>query len=147
MPEVADVLRRYGPEYRDRYGQDLLPSHRRAIDDLLNCRTEALGGQRLQCDRCGQAHDVYHSCRNRSCPTCHTPDTEAWLEERRQELLPVPYFHVVFTLPRALRARVRCHQKALYDILLRAAAHAALKLAADPHYVGGLIGVLCVLHT
>jgi len=147
MPEVADVLRRYGPEYRDRYGQDLLPSHRRAIDDLLNCRTEALGGQRLQCDRCGQAHDVYHSCRNRSCPTCHTPDTEAWLEERRQELLPVPYFHVVFTLPRALRARVRCHQKALYDILLRAAAHALIKLAADPHYGGGLIGVLCVLHT
>jgi hypothetical protein len=147
MPEVADVLRRYGREYLDRFGQDLLPSHRRAIEDLCACRTEALGGQLLQCERCGQEHYVYHSCRNRSCPKCHHQDTEAWLEERRQELLPVPYFHVVFTLPQELREIVRRNQKDLYDVLLRAAAHALIKLAADPHYVGGLIGVLCVLHT
>jgi hypothetical protein len=147
MPEVADVLRRYGREYLDRYGQDLLPSHRRAMDDLVHCRTEALGGQLCQCDHCGQEHYVYHSCRNRSCPKCHGNETEAWLEERRQELLPVPYFHVVFTLPQALRALVRRNQQDLYDILLRAAAQALIKLAADPHDVGGLIGVLCVLHT
>jgi hypothetical protein len=147
MPEVADILRRYGREYVDRFGEGLLPSHRRAMDDLMNCRTETLGGQLLQCDHCGQEHYVYHSCRNRSCPKCHHQDTEAWLEERRQELLPVPYFHVVFTLPRELRALVRRHQKDLYDILLRAAAQALIKLAVDPHYVGGLIGLLCVLHT
>jgi Zn ribbon nucleic-acid-binding protein len=147
MPEVADVSRRYGPDYRERFGADLLPSHRRAMDDIIRCRTEALGGQLLQCERCGQEHYVYHSCRNRSCPKCHHQDTAAWLEERRQELLPVPYFHVVFTLPQELRELVRQNQKDLYDILLRAAAQSLLKLAADPHYVGGLIGLLCVLHT
>jgi Putative transposase/Transposase zinc-binding domain len=147
MPEVADVFRRYGHEYLDRFGQDLLPSHRRAIGDLLACRTEALGGQLLQCDRCGQEHHVYHSCRNRSCPKCHRLETEAWLAARRQELLPVSYFHVVSTVPQELREIIRRHQQDLYDILLRAAAQALLKLAADPHYVGGLIGVLCVLHT
>jgi Putative transposase/Transposase zinc-binding domain len=147
MPEVADVLRRYGTDYRERFGEDLLPSHRRAMDDILRCRTEALGGQLLQCDHCGQEHYVYHSCRNRSGPKCHRLDTEAWLAERRQELLPVPYFHVVFTLPQELRVLVRRHQNDLYDILLRAAAQALIQLAADPHYVGGLIGVLCVLHT
>jgi Putative transposase/Transposase zinc-binding domain len=147
MPEVADVLRRYGPDYQERFSADLLPSHRRAMDDIIHCRTEALGGQLLQCERCGQEHYVYHSCRNRSCPKCHHQDTEAWLEARRLELLPVPYFHVVFTLPQELRELVRRNQKDLYDILLRAAAQSLIKLAADPHYVGGLIGVLCVLHT
>ena len=77
MPAVADVLRRYGADYRQRFGEALLPSHRRAIDDILRCRTEALGGQLLQCDHCGQEHYVYHSCRNRSCPKCHQQDTEA----------------------------------------------------------------------
>jgi hypothetical protein len=147
MPEVADVFRRYGHDYLDRFGQDLLPSHRRAMADLSACRTEALGGQLLQCEHCGQEHYISHSCRNRSCPKCHLRDTEAWLEERRQELLPVPYFHVVLTLPQELHELVRRHQHDLYDILLRAAAQALIKLAADPHYVGGLVGVLCVLHT
>jgi putative transposase/transposase-like zinc-binding protein len=147
MPEVADVLRRYGREYLDRFEQDLLPSHRRAMEDLLACRTEALGGQLLQCEHCGQEHYVYHSCRNRSCPTCQRLETEAWLEERRQELLPVPYFHLVFTVPQELRDLIRRHQRDLYDILLRAAAQSLITLAADAHYVGGLIGVLCVLHT
>jgi Transposase zinc-binding domain len=109
---VADVFRRSGGEYLERCGQDLLPSHRRAMDDILRCRTEALGGQLWPCDHCGQEHYVYHSCRNRSCPTCHRLDTEAWLAERRQELLPVPYFHVVFTLPQELRVLVRRHQNA-----------------------------------
>jgi hypothetical protein len=144
---VADVFRRYGHEYLDRFGQDLLPSHRRTIEDLLACRTEALGGQLLQCARCGQEHDVYHSCRNRSCPKCHRLDSEAWLAERRRELLLVPYFHVVFTVPQKLREIMRRHQQDLYDIWLRAAAQALITLAADPHDVGGLIGGLCVLHT
>jgi Putative transposase/Transposase zinc-binding domain len=147
MPEVADVLRRYGPDYRERFGESLLPSHRRAMEDLVHCRTEALGGHLLQCDHCGQEHYAYHSCRHRSCPKGHHHDTEGWLAARRQELLPVPYFHVVCTLPQELHDLVRRHQKDLYDILLRAAAQALIKRAADPHYVGGLMGVLCVLHT
>jgi hypothetical protein len=147
MPEMADVLQRYGRESLDRFGQDLLPSHRRAMEAIMHCRTAAFGGHLLPCDHCGQEHDVYHACRNRSCPTCHRHDTEVWLAERRQELLPVPDFHVVLTLPQELRALVRRHQKDLYDMLLRAAAQALMTLAADPHDVGGLMGVLCVLHT
>jgi Putative transposase/Transposase zinc-binding domain len=147
MPEVADVFRSYGSAYQERFGADLLPSHRRAMDDIIHCRTEALGGHLLQCDHCGQEHYAYHSCRNRSCPKCHHHDTEVWLAERRQELLPVPYFHVVLTLPQELHELVRRHQKDLYDMLLRAAAQALITLAMDPHYVGGLIGVLCILHT
>jgi len=113
MPEVADVCRRYGHESLDRFGQDLLPRHRRALAARLACRTDALGGQLLPCDRCGQAHSVYHSCRNRSCPTCHRRDTAAWLAERQRELLPVPYVHVVFTVPQELREIIRRQQQDL----------------------------------
>jgi hypothetical protein len=147
MPEVADILRRYGRDSLDRFGEQRLPSPRRAMADLVHCRTEALGGHLLQCDNGGQEHYVYHSCRNRSCPKCHGHETEAWLAARRQELLPVPYVHVVFTLPQELRQLIRQNQKDLSDILIRAAAQSLITLAADPHYVGGLIGVLCVLHT
>jgi hypothetical protein len=146
MPEVADVLRRYGTDSRERFGEDLLPSHRRAMDDLLRCRTEALGGQLLPCDHGGPEPDVYHSCRNRRGPKCHRLDTDAWRAERRLALLPVPSCHVVCTRPQELRVLVRRHQNDLYDSFLRAAAHALIQLAADPHDVGGLIGVLCVRH-
>jgi hypothetical protein len=147
MPEVADVWRRYGADDRDRCGADLLPSHRRTMDDLIHGRTEALGGQLLPCAHGGQAHDVYHACRNRSCPTWHRLDTEAWLEDRRRERRPVPYCHVVLTRPQELRALGRRHPNDLYDLGLRAAAQALITLAADPHDVGGLMGVLGVLHT
>jgi len=147
MPEVADVLRRDGADDRQRFGKALLPSHRRAIDEILRCRTEALGGQLLPCDQCGQEHDVSHSCRHRRGPQCHPQDTEAWLAERRQEILPVPSVHVVCTVPHERGEIRRQHQQNLYAILLRAAAQSLIKLAADAPYVGGLIGVLCVLHT
>jgi Putative transposase/Transposase zinc-binding domain len=147
MPAVADVFRRSGLDYRARFGADLLPSHRRAMDDIIHCRTEAFGGHLWQCNHGGQAHDVYHACRHRSGPPCHRLETAAWLAERRQERLPVPYFHVVFTMPQELRERIRRHQHDLYNILLRAAAPSRITLAADPHDVGGLMGVLCVLHT
>ena len=96
---------------------------------------------------CGQEPYVYHSCRHRRCPTCHRQDTEAWLAERRQERLPVTSVHLVFTVPHELGEIIRQHQQDLYDILIRAAAQALIKRAADPHDVGGLMGVLCVLHT
>ncbi len=146
MPEMAEVVRRDGPDERERFGEGLVPSHRRAMDDLIHCRTAAFGGHLLQGEHCGQEHDAYYSCRHRSGPTCHRSDTAVWLAERRQELLPVPDFQVVFTLPQELHELVRHHQKDLDDIWLRAAAQALLKLAMDPHDVGGLIGILCVLH-
>jgi Transposase zinc-binding domain/Putative transposase len=144
---VADVFRDDGPAYQERFGAALLPSHRRAMADLIHGRTEALGGHLLPCDPCGQEHYAYHSCRNRRGPTCHRLETETWLEERRQALLPVPYVHVVFTVPQAWREILRCHQPDLDNILLRAAAQALITLAADPHEVGGLLGGLCGLHT
>lgn len=147
MPELADIFRRYGPEYLARFGDKLLPSHRRAMEDILRCRTSVLGGHLYVCDRCGHEDYSYHSCRNRSCPKCHTDQTAAWLAERKKELLPVPYFHVVFTIPEELRFLVRRYQKELYSVLMTTSARALTTLAADPHYVGGLIGILAVLHT
>ena len=147
MPELAEVFARYGPAYLNRYGPAMLPSHRRAMQDILHCRTEAMGGQVFCCQHCGRTHYVYHSCRNRSCPKCHHQQTQAWLAQRRRELLPVSYFHLVFTVPRELHACLRSRQSELYGVLMQAAAQATLKLAADPHYVGGLAGMLCVLHT
>jgi len=125
----------------------MLPSHHRAFQDILNCRTPAMGGHLFACDHCRHQVYSYHSCKNRSCPKCHGDDTQDWLKNRRQELLPVEYFHVVFTLPQELRQQVRRHQKIRYGMMMKAAARSLIKLAADPHYVGGLIGVLAVLHT
>jgi len=147
MLEVADVLRRYGSEYLAAFGDRMMPSHRRAFQDILQCRTPAMGGQVFACSHCGHWEYAYRSCRNRSCPKCHGNDTAAWLEQRRKELLPVEYFHVVFTVPGELRETVRRFQKPLYGLLMKAAAKALIKLAADPHYVGGLIGLLAILHT
>jgi hypothetical protein len=147
MIEVADVLRRYGPAYLERFGDKMLASHRRAFEDILRCRTAALGGHLYECNQCGRQHYSYHSCRNRSCPKCHAGDTFSWLQQRQTELLPVPYYHVIFTLPGEPRGLVRLGQKQLYALIMRSAARALLKLAADPHYIGGMVGVMAVLHT
>ena len=147
MLEVADVFSRYGDEYLHKFGDKMLPSHRRAFADILKCRTDVMGGHVFRCDKCGHRHYSYHSCRNRSCPKCHKNDTATWIEQRHKELLDVEYYHVVFTLPQELRRIVRLHQKKIYGTLMKSAAQAVIKLAADPHYIGGLIGVLCVLHT
>jgi len=106
-----------------------------------------MGAHVTPCDACGHEHFVYHSCRNRSCPSCHGVSTRAWLTARETELLPVPYFHVVFTLPEALRAIVRTHARVLLPVLMQTAAASLQALAADPHYLGGTVGMLAVLHT
>lgn len=147
MAEVADVLRRCAGAYLAQFGGRILPSHRRALGDLVACRTEALGGHVCECDHCGALRYAYHSCRNRSCSKCNGARRQRWLDRERRDLLPVSYFHVVFTLPQELREVLRRHQKALYGALIRAAAESLMKLAADPRYIGGRIGVVCVLHT
>jgi len=147
VPGVADAVRQFGPAYRARYGAAMPASHRRALRDLAACRTPALGGQVHCCDTCGYEHYVYHSCRNRSCSQCHGAATAAWLAAREAELLPVPYFHVVFTLPAALRELVRAHQRVCLAALMTTAAESLQALAADPRYVGGTLGILAVLHT
>ena len=147
MLEIADIFHLYGDEYLQKFGNTMLPSQRRAFMDILACRTPVMGGHVYSCDRCNHQVYSYHSCRNRSCPKCHGNDMERWLEERQKELLPVEYFHLVFTIPQELHQVAKFHQKELYAILMKAAAEALAKLAADPHYIGGIVGILAVLHT
>jgi hypothetical protein len=147
VPGVADVVRRHGAAYLTRYGDRILQSHRKALSDIASCRTAAMGGHLWECPRCHRVEFRYHSCRNRACPKCHGRQTARWLEERRGELLAVPYFHVVFTVPDGLRRVIRSHQEALLGALMRAAAEALRELAAATRYLGGDIGMLAVLHT
>jgi hypothetical protein len=145
--EVADIIRAAGPAYREACGPRLLPSHRRGLDDLATCRTAARGGHLRRCDHCDESQYQYHSCRNRHCPKCHGQQTRRWLDLHRSRLLPCPYFLVTFTLPDALRAVARSHQRTVYDALVRAAAETLLTLAADPQHLGGRPAILAVLHT
>jgi hypothetical protein len=147
MPEVADAFRRFGTSYEEAHGAAMLPSHHRAIADIIACRTEVLGGQQGCCNDCGTLLHVFHSCRNRACPKCHGEQTRDWLEQRRAEMLPVPYFHVTVTVPEELRAALRRHQAAGYGALMKAPAEASIDLGRDPRWVGGTVGVLAVLHT
>ena len=147
MIEIAEVFRRFAAGYLSAHGTSMLPSHRRAIEDILDCRTAALGGQVWHCEACNTEVFSYHSCGNRSCPKCHTAQTQEWLERRRAELLPVPYFHITITVPAELRVVLRANQRDGYGVLMQACAAAIIALARDPRYVGGTVGVLAVLHT
>ena len=147
MPELADILRLHGPAYLAKHHARLLPSHRRAIQDITACRTTALGGHLYRCPQCQQDHYQYHSCKNRHCPKCQHEQIEHWLAQQRALLLPVGYFLATFTVPRGLRALARSHQKVVYDLLFRASQQALQALAADPRYVGGTLGLLGVLQT
>jgi hypothetical protein len=147
MVEIADVFRRFAADYLDAHGAAMPPSHRRAIQDILDCRTAALGGQVWRCDTCGTDTFSFHSCGNRSCPKCHTAQTQEWLGHRQAEMLPVPYFHIVVTVPAELRAVLRAHQRDGYAMLMQATAAAIIELARDPRFVGGIVAVLAVLHT
>jgi Putative transposase/Transposase zinc-binding domain len=145
--EVADIFRRFADAYLAAHGAAMLPSHRRAITDILACRTEALGGHLWRCDHCPHEVFSYHSCKNRSCCKCHTGDTERWLEARKLEMLPCHYFHVTVTVPEQLRHGLRANQQDGYALLMKAAAQAIIDIARDPRFVGGTVGVLAVLHT
>jgi hypothetical protein len=147
MVELADVFGRFAGPYLEAYGPAMPPSHRRAIADILACRTAALGGHLWRCDHCQAEAFAYHSCKNRSCPKCHTEQTHAWLDRRRAEMLPTAYFHATITVPDELRQALRANQRDGYGALLTAAARAIIELARDPRFVGGTVGVLAVLHT
>ncbi len=147
MLRLADVVRRHAAGYQARFGDAVLPSHVRALRAIALCRTPALGGHAARCTQCGHEHLLYHSCRNRACPQCGHDATERWLEHQRESLLPVPYFHVVFTLPSELRQVVRSHQRLLLSALCQAAFESLSALCRDSRWLGGSIGALAVLHT
>ena len=145
--EVAEVFRRHGDAYRRAHAGHLGRTEHRVMSAIAACRTAALGGHTEYCDDCGLVRCAYNSCRNRHCPKCQGLARAAWLEARQAELLPVPYFHVVFTLP-APAAEIAFHNKAVvYAILFRAAAEALRSVAADSRHLGAEIGAVAVLHT
>ena len=114
---------------------------------IVACRTPALGGHVESCDRCGSSRHVYHSCRNRHCPRCQTRAKEAWLAARRREVLPVPYFHLVFTLPHGLNGLVAAAPRALYETLFATVSATLTEFAASPRHLGGVPAFSLVLHT
>jgi hypothetical protein len=145
--ELADVVRAHGPAFFATHGQSLSYAQRKVVRAIAVCRTAALGGHVAQCDDCGHRQIAYNSCRNRHCPKCQAAARAEWLEERAAELLPVGYFHVVFTLPAALGPLALQNRAVLYAILFRAASETLLTIAADPKHLGASIGFLAVLHT
>ncbi len=145
--EVADVFRLYGDAYRQQHGCSLSTAQRRVMTAIEQCRTAALGGHVEQCDACGHQRIAYNSCRNRNCPKCQSLARAQWLADRQAELLDVPYFHVVFTVPQQIEVIAFQNQTVVYDILFRAAAETLRKIAADPKHLGAEIGFLGVLHT
>jgi hypothetical protein len=145
--ELADIFRAFADGYLSAHGAAMPASHRRAIADILACRTAALGGHLWGCDRCRHEVFAYHSCKNRSCPKCHTRQTQDWLDARKAEMLPTNYFHVTITVPQELRALLRANQRDGYALLMKAAAEAIIELARDRRFVGATVGVLAVLHT
>ena len=146
--EVADIIRAVGRSFIDQHRSRLNGLHLKVLSAIERCRTAALGGHRDRCTRCGFTAAIsYNSCRNRHCPKCQSGARDKWLAAREKELLPVPYVHVVFTVPRRL-AEVMFHNKQLlYGLLFRSSAATLLEFAADPKHLGAQIGFLSVLHT
>jgi len=147
MVEIADIFRIHGAAYRAKFGDRMPASHLHAMQDIEQCRTEALGGQLFYCEPCQQYHYSYHSCKNRHCPKCQNDQAEVWLHHHKRFLLPLTHFLVTFTLPDPLRALARRNQKSLYNILFRTSSEALQALALDPRFIGGRIGMVGVLHT
>ena len=145
--EVADIFRGFGPEYRGLHGSEMPLRHLRVMRAIEVCRTAELGGHIDQCDHCGQLKVSYNSCRNRHCPKCQSLEKERWLEARKKDLLPVAYFHVVFTLPESLRSLALRNQKVIYHLLFKAASETLIQLAKDQKYLGAEIGFTALLHT
>ena len=144
--EVADIFRQYGDAYRECFGPPP-PEQARVMRAIELCRTAALGGHVDRCDHCNHEVISYNSCRNRHCPKCQSLAKAQWLEARRAELLPVEYYHVVFTLPNQLGPLALQNKRVIYNILFQAAAHSLMEIGADPRHLGAELGLVAVLHT
>jgi putative transposase/transposase-like zinc-binding protein len=145
--EVAEVIGSCRDTFLEQYGASLTIEQRRALDDLTACRTATLGGHVLECPGCGYQEVSYNSCGNRHCPKCQATAAARWLETQAADLLDTPYFHVVFSLPRALGPMALSNPRVVYGLLMRAAAQTLLEVAANPKHLGAEVGVLEVLHT
>lgn len=145
--EVADIFRSAGPAYRAAHAGHLSLQQLKVMTAIEHCRTAALGGHVEACEDCGYWRIAYNSCRNRHCPTCQGAAARTWLEAREADLLPVGYFHIVFTLPAEVADIAFQNKATVYDLLFRAASATMLTIAADPRHLGAQIGITAVLHT
>jgi hypothetical protein len=145
--EVADVFRGHGPAWRQANAGHVSLDQLKVMSAIESCRTAALGGHVARCQDCAYTTIAYNSCRNRHCPKCQGAAAKQWLDERAAELLPVPYFHVVFTLPAALADIAYQNKAVIYDILFKASAETLITIAADPKHLGARVGITSVLHT
>ncbi len=144
--EVADILREYIGQYQDAF--PLFPEHYKIVHNLLSCRTAELGGHIEKCDHCGTERISYNSCRNRHCPKCQNMPREKWLEARKAELLPVPYYHNVFTLPHDLNLIILSNKRIMLNILFKAVSQTLLEFGENPeNRLGGKLGFIAILHT
>ena len=142
---VGSVFRSYGSAYRSNHSLRLF--HHKVMHAIERCRTAALGGHVEQCSACGYKRTFFNSCRNRHCPTCQTSARERWLYNRKQEVLPVVYYHIVFTLPCELNDLTLRNKRVCYDLLFRSASETLLDLCRDPRHMGGRPGIMAILHT
>ncbi|HAB54254.1 MAG TPA: IS91 family transposase [Ignavibacteriales bacterium] len=143
--EIADIFRKYGGAFREKYR---LPLHYIKVMNLISvCRTSSLGGHLEKCDQCGYQRNAYNSCRNRHCPKCQYAAKEKWIDQRKSELLPIPYYHIVFTIPEELNNITLINKKEMYSILFKSASETLLVLGKDPKHLGAEIGIIAVLHT
>jgi Putative transposase/Transposase zinc-binding domain len=145
--ELADIFREHGPAWREVNAGHVSLDQLKVMSAIENCRTAALGGHVLRCEKCSHIQIAYNSCRNRHCPKCQGAAANEWLAEREAELLPVPYFHVVFSLPRQIAEIAYQNKAVIYDLLFKASSQTMLTIAADPKHLGARIGILSVLHT
>jgi hypothetical protein len=145
--EVADIFRGHGPAWRQANAGHVSLQQLKVMSAIESCRTAALGGHVARCEDCAHTQIAYNSCRNRHCPKCQGAAAKAWLAEREDELLPVPYYHVVFTLPAQIADVAYQNKAVIYDILFKASAETLITIAADPKHLGARVGLTSVLHT
>jgi hypothetical protein len=145
--EVADIFRQVGPAYREEHAAALSCGQRRVMRDIERCRTAALGGHVEQCDECGHQRISFNSCRDRHCPKCQSLVRAQWLQDRQAELLPVEYFHVVFTVPQEVAAIAYQNKSVVYNNLFHATSETLRTIAGDPKHLGAQIGFIAILHT
>ena len=145
--EVADIFRDHGAAWRCANAGHVSLDQLKVMTAIERCRTAALGGHVERCEKCAHTVIAYNSCRNRHCPKCQAAAAQEWLAEREAELLPVPYYHVVFTLPARIADIAYQNKAVIYDLLFKASSETMLTIAADPKHLGARIGILSVLHT
>ena len=145
--EVADIFRDHGAAWRCANAGHVSLEQLKVMSAIERCRTAALGGHVERCEKCSHTVIAYNSCRNRHCPKCQGAASRRWLADREADLLPVQYFHVVYTLPSELRDIAYQNKRVVYDLLMKAAAETTLAIAADPKRLGARIGITAVLHT